>query len=193
MNLSLERHTKSMHLLHICYLLLEKEINELEDPNANGFLENSFIGKLVKNLTKRTDVKNYLSLTVKDIIMNLENLSENFMEIDLDKIYEYIKYGNNEKEMYSNSFLEKAKKMMEKIKREEKRKQTITKKSKEKSKEFLAKLKYEPLANKYETFEPVSLPEKNLDLLGRPSISDLTKNTENDNNMEKDYSKYIYF
>jgi len=108
-------------LLHICYFLLEKEINELDDeinPNPNGFLENSFIGKLLKNLTKRTDVKNYLSLTVKDIIIKLENLSDNFMEIDLDKINEYIKSNYNEEAIYSNSFTEKAKTFNQKIKRE---------------------------------------------------------------------------
>jgi hypothetical protein len=106
---------------------LEKEINELNDPYSNGFLENSFIGKLLKNLTKRTDVKNYLSLTVKDIITKLENLSENFMEIDLDKIHEFQKYLKDDQNMNSNTFLEKEKLyFLCKSRREEKKKQIIS-------------------------------------------------------------------
>lgn len=104
-------------LLNLCYLLLEKEINELESPNINDFLESSFIGRLFKNLCKRPDVKNYLSLTVKDLILKLENLSENFMEIDLDKINDYIKHSVNDEFMFSNYFLEKTKNIFEKNKK----------------------------------------------------------------------------
>lgn len=172
-------------LLHICYLLLEKEINELEDPNPNGFLENSFIGKLLKNLIKRTDVKNYLSLTVKDIIMKLENMSEDFMDLDLDKINEYLKISKNDDTMYSNSFLEKAKALIEKIKREEKKKQINARKSRE----FLEKLQKEPMdKNLFGTFEPCSLPTFKSDLLNlRPSISE----SNEVNVTQKDNSKYI--
>ena len=101
-------------LLNLCYLLLEKEVNELETPNINNFLESSFLGKLFKSLCKRSDVKNYLSLTVKDLILKLENLSENFMEIDLDKINEYIKNSVNDEFLFSNYFLEKTKNIFEK-------------------------------------------------------------------------------
>jgi len=99
-------------LLNLFYFLLEKEINELETPNINDFLENSFLGKIFKNLCKRSDVKNYLSLTVKDIIMKLENLSENFIEIDLEKINEYIKTSINDESLFSNYFLEKTKNLI---------------------------------------------------------------------------------
>lgn len=95
-----ENNPENEELLYVCYLFIEKEISKLKDPNSNSFLENSFIGKLLKNLTKRTDVKNYLSLTIKDIIMKLEILSENFMEIDLEKINEYLKTCKNVEGMY---------------------------------------------------------------------------------------------
>lgn len=96
-------------ILNFCYLLLEKEINEMSSPNVNEFLENSFIGRIFKNLFKRSDVKNYLSLAVKDIIMKLENLSENFMELDLDKIYHYVRNSVNDHSMFANHYLEKTK------------------------------------------------------------------------------------
>lgn len=101
-------------LLNLCYLLLEKEINDLESANINNFLESSFIGRLFKTLCKRSDVKNYLSLTVKDLILKLENLSENFMEIDLDKINQYLKHSVNDELLFSNHFLEKTRNMFEK-------------------------------------------------------------------------------
>lgn len=173
-------------LLHICYLLMEKEINSLEDPNPNGFLENSFIGKLLKNLTKRTDVKNYLSLTVKDIILKMENLSENFMEIDLDKISEYLKTSKNDETMYSNSFLEKAKTMIEKIKKDEKKKQINARTSKE----FLANLSREPFADRFNNFEPMSLPQNNKTLLNMRS-SFMTSASDEDRNNGRDISKKI--
>ena len=97
-------------LLNLFYLLLEKEINNLnEPPNINEFLENSFISRLLKNLCKRSDVKNYLSLTFKDLIMKLESLSENFMEIDINLIFDKIKNSVNDEFLFSNKFLEKTK------------------------------------------------------------------------------------
>jgi len=96
-------------LLNLFYFLLEREIKELETPNINDFLENSFLGKIFKNLCKRSDVKNYLSLAVKDLIMKLENLSENFIEIDLDNINDYITTAINDELLFSNYFLETTK------------------------------------------------------------------------------------
>jgi len=103
-------------LLNLCFLLLEKEIMQLEAPNINDFLENSFIGRLLKSLGKRSDVKNYLSLTVKELILKLENSSEKFMEIDLEKINLYIKESINDEWLFSNYFLEKTKNIYEKKK-----------------------------------------------------------------------------
>jgi hypothetical protein len=183
-------------LLYICFLLLEKEINELEDPNSNGFLENSFIGKLLKNLNKRTDVKNYLSLTVKDILLKLENLSENFMEIDLDKINEYLKFIKNDDIINSSIFLEKERLyFLDKLRREEKNKQ---KNYKEKDYKLEIKKENELFNNNIyndQKFEAYSLPQNKSNLLNKSqsinyNINDINTDSDTDNNISDYKNEY---
>lgn len=103
-------------ILIFCFILLEKEIDSLFTPSLDSFLEFSFMGRFLKSLCRRLDIKNYLSLTLKDLIYELENQSENFMDIDLTVINEKIKTNKIDKsffEYYSDHDLEKIKVLYE--------------------------------------------------------------------------------
>ncbi len=94
-------------LLIFSYLLLEKEINDLYTSSIDSFLEFSFMGRFLKSICRRLDIKNYLSLALKDLIYELENQSENFMDIDLNIINDRIKNDKIDRNFFSNYDLEK--------------------------------------------------------------------------------------
>lgn len=77
--------------LVICTYLLADEINKLSSPSSYSFLDSSFVGKLISRLNKKHEVTNYLSMTLNDLISNIENMSDHFMELSVFRIHEYIK------------------------------------------------------------------------------------------------------
>ena len=79
-------------LLRIIYNIIEIQIDKLN--NENNFmklLDDNFIGDLLKSLCRRTDIKNYISMILKDIILDMENMSDQFINFDIQRIREYIK------------------------------------------------------------------------------------------------------
>ena len=79
-------------LLRIIYNIIEIQIDKLN--NENNFmklLDDNFIGDLLKSLCRRTDIKNYISMILKDIILDMENMSDQFINFDIQRIKEYIK------------------------------------------------------------------------------------------------------
>ena len=74
-------------ILIFIFLLLEKEIDNLISPSVSWFLNNdySIIGKILKSYTKKSEVKAYVSLILNDIILKIENSTENFLELDPKK------------------------------------------------------------------------------------------------------------
>jgi hypothetical protein len=79
-------------LLRIIYNIIEIQIDKLN--NENNFmklLDDNFIGDLLKSLCIRTDIKNYISMILKDIILDMENMSDQFINFDIQRIKEYIK------------------------------------------------------------------------------------------------------
>lgn len=109
----LTQNSEQEEILHICYLLLEKEIENLNTPSVASFLDRSFIGRFLKSFTRRQDIKSYLSMILGDLILKMENSTENFLEVDPMRIYEHIK-NKKMTEIFNKSFnLEKTKKIFE--------------------------------------------------------------------------------
>jgi len=104
-------------LLIFLYMLLEKEINNLNTPSIDSFLESSFVGRFLKSICRRFDIKNYLSLTLRDLIYELENQSENFMEIDLNVINDKLKHDKIDLFKFTKNYdIEEIKSLYEKNK-----------------------------------------------------------------------------
>jgi len=78
--------------LILIYFLLEKEINEMFSANINLFLndKNNILGRIFKSFTKKYEIKNYLTLTLGNFIINLQNNENEFIELEIDKILKYV-------------------------------------------------------------------------------------------------------
>ena len=97
-------------LLILCYLLLEKEIVSMNSASASSFIDetSSFVGKFLKSFTKKQELKSYLSMTFGDLILSIENDSEdNCLDLNPMRIENYLniqlkKENNKIKEEDSN-------------------------------------------------------------------------------------------
>ena len=166
-------------ILLICYLLLEKEIENLNTPSVSSFLNGSFIGKLLKSFTRRQDIKSYLSMILGDLILKIEKSTINCLEIDVSRINDHLK-DKKTGEILNKSFsLEKVKKMFNIDKKlflgDRIRKTTIAKKPNSKhhskkmsqinlgfSENFLPKLKALRKTKLLDNFDSKSLPSKSV-------------------------------
>jgi hypothetical protein len=100
-------------ILYLCYLLLEKEIDGMKTESVASFLDRSFIGRLLKSFTRRQDIKAYLSMILGRLILDMENSTDNFLDVDPLRIYDHIK-NKNISETFDKSFnIEKTKKIFE--------------------------------------------------------------------------------
>ncbi|MCQ2816023.1 MAG: hypothetical protein MJ252_02045 [archaeon] len=94
--------------LMLVYLLLDEEVDKIKDISSGNFLDSSvsFVSKLLKSLSRREDVRKYLSSILTEVIVDLEglnlsksNLSEDssapkksdFISMDPNKIRQYVK------------------------------------------------------------------------------------------------------
>ncbi len=81
-------------LLVLCYLLLEKEIDNMNSASVSSFLDEatSFIGKLLKSYNKKQELKTYLTSTLGSLVLRLENSNDGCLDLDLSRISNYINY-----------------------------------------------------------------------------------------------------
>jgi hypothetical protein len=79
-------------LIIICYHLLKKEIDNINTPTVNSFLDYSLIGKIIKNLTKKLDFKNFATIAFSDFILKMESSNDSVIELDIYKLNEHIKF-----------------------------------------------------------------------------------------------------
>lgn len=96
-------------LLILCSLLLEQEIRNMTILSISSFIDehSTFLGKFLLSFTKKPELKNYLSMTLGSIILNVENSSEFFMDLNPIKILKQLKALNDNSETIfsSNCFI----------------------------------------------------------------------------------------
>ena len=88
----------SDELLLLIYLLIEKEIDNLEDISSSlsfeSFLDKSksFVAKMLNNLSRKNEIRNYLETILHKLIIDFENInnktneSNSNINLDLHKI-----------------------------------------------------------------------------------------------------------
>ena len=79
-------------LLILCYLLLQKEIEGMNSSCPASFLdENSTcLGILLKTFTRKQELKNFLSMTLGDLILSIDNCSDRCLSINPTTIQQYV-------------------------------------------------------------------------------------------------------
>jgi hypothetical protein len=92
-------------LLILCTNLLIKEIENMNSASVSSFIDegSSFVGKLLKAYTKRQDLKTYLTMALGDIITNIDNHTENPLDLDITRIGEHIR-DKKAKEILNKSY-----------------------------------------------------------------------------------------
>ena len=73
-------------LLSLIYLLLEKEIDALYTPSVSTFLEGSFLGKFLSEISNRYEIKHYIDIVLNYLIRNIEERNIDFYSLDLNNI-----------------------------------------------------------------------------------------------------------
>ena len=61
------------YLLVLIYLLLEKEVDKINENNNNFLDDKSFVSKMLINLSRKLEIKNYMENIIKDIICDIED------------------------------------------------------------------------------------------------------------------------
>ena len=75
--------TEQEEIVYIIYLLLEKEIDNLFTPAVNSFLDESFIGKFLYELSYRNEIKLFLNTVLNSLIIKLENINFNYYSLEI--------------------------------------------------------------------------------------------------------------
>lgn len=78
-------------LLILCSFLIREEIEKMEVLNSKLFLSSSFLGRLLKNLSKKNEIKQFIFQLIETPITTMDTLQDNFMELEIGKIIEHIK------------------------------------------------------------------------------------------------------
>ena len=75
--------TEQEEMLYIIYLLLEKEIDKLNTPSINSFLDDSFISKFLYELSNRYEIKCYINVVLNSLIRKINDISCNYHSLDI--------------------------------------------------------------------------------------------------------------
>ena len=89
--------TEQEEIVYIIYLLLEKEIDNLFTPAVNSFLDESFIGKFLFELSYRNEIKLFINTVLNSLIIKLENINFNYRSLE---IINKTKTDNNNTNLY---------------------------------------------------------------------------------------------
>ena len=75
--------TEQEEMLYIIYLLLEKEIDKLNTPSINSFLDDSFISKFLYELSNRYEIKCYINVVLNSLIRKINDINSNYLSLDI--------------------------------------------------------------------------------------------------------------
>ena len=75
--------TEQEEMLYIIYLLLEKEIDKLNTPSINSFLDDSFISKFLYELSNRYEIKCYINVVLNSLIRKINDISSDYYPLDI--------------------------------------------------------------------------------------------------------------
>ena len=90
-------------LLICIYKLLEQEINKMDSPNLDTFLDNStFIGKLLAEFSKQPEINTFIANLVNKVVNEVERRNNLFMDLSLIDMVKYINKLNEENEKVEN-------------------------------------------------------------------------------------------
>ena len=78
--------TEQEEIIYILYLLLEKDIDKLYALSEQTFLDQSFISKILEEMSIRYEIKNYIDFILNELICSLEELDCNFYSLDINEI-----------------------------------------------------------------------------------------------------------
>jgi len=54
-------------------------------PSVTSFLDNSFIGRILKSYAKKSDLKQYFTMILNELILNVDNNMDSILEIDISR------------------------------------------------------------------------------------------------------------
>lgn len=80
----------SDEFLILITVLLKDLLSNMSFSYIYSFLDNTFLDKLLKSYIRRTDFKNYLTMIMKEVIYNVDIMNDLFMELNCERIYQYI-------------------------------------------------------------------------------------------------------
>ena len=90
-------------LLICIYKLLEQEINKMDSPNLDSFLDDSsFIGKLMDAFSKQPEINNFIVNLINKVINEVERRNNLFMDLSLIDMIKYLNKLNEEQEKEEN-------------------------------------------------------------------------------------------
>lgn len=78
-------------LMILLSILILQEINSMFVPSVKSFLNSSFVGKMLKSLTKRPEIKQFFYQWAAELIIKVEQSLDNFWDIDISRISDYLK------------------------------------------------------------------------------------------------------
>ena len=91
-------------LLICIFKLLEKEINNMNAPNSDTFLEDSsFIGKLMTVFSKQPELNSFLVNLLSGVFNEVDNRDSKVLDLSLKKMLKYIKNEKESKKEKENS------------------------------------------------------------------------------------------
>ncbi|MCQ2816906.1 MAG: hypothetical protein MJ252_06550 [archaeon] len=85
-------------LLEAICIFLQEEVNALKQPSAASFLDNKPVSILIKGLSRRIEIKNFLSRLLEDVILDMDNMSSPSLGLEINSLIEAVKKnkeGNN--------------------------------------------------------------------------------------------------
>ena len=75
--------TEQDEIFYIIYLLLEKEIDNLNAPLAYSFLKDSFLAEFLLELGSKYEIKKYLDIVLNSLIRESNEVHSNYSSLDI--------------------------------------------------------------------------------------------------------------